>query len=638
MMKSRAAGCQAPARKFLVSRPFRNVIASTTKIGIVTAFLPGNNIICDVAMSRTFGRYTVLGQLGRGAMGVVYLAQDPALNRKVAVKTVDLGVEDPVEREFLRSRLLRDARAAAVLKHPNIVGIYDVFEEDGHAYLVMEYVEGESLEGLLKANPLPGPVMTLNVVRQMADALDYTHAQGVIHRDIKPANVMIDSTGTARIMDFGIARIADTRTSTPTGMVMGTVEYMAPEQILGEAVDGRADQFALAVVAYRMMTGSTLFGPNTIATLTYKLVHEAPPPPCTRNAALPPQVDAVLAKALAKSPTARFASCCGFTDMLEQAYSGAPTGSIAAPAPAVMGAQPTKQAVRSRSALAAGAAAVLVLAGGLAMVIRKPWNRAPRPPAESAEVTPGVPTAAPAGHGDVPPPVVEPVARPKDEPVAKPAARATPPPVTTPSPAIKPSPVIQKAVERPEPVDEEELPPPPKNGSNPTPYSVNLQRGLQQVKDNDYPAAVQSFTKAISLRPESAQAHYSRGTAYQRLEQYDAAMRDYSEALRLEPQMARAYLDTGACLVRLHRDPEAMIQFQKALELKPDLMLALMGRAGIYMRRKQYVRALADYDKAISLRPGYGPAYLNRARAREVLGDFAGAAADRKAESALHKP
>ena len=235
---------------------------------------------------------------------MVYLASDPMLNRQVAVKTVDLAVEEPEEREFLRSRLLRDARAAAVLKHPNIVGIYDVFEDSGRAYVVMEYVEGDSLAAQLKNNPLPDVSAMLKVLSQMADALDYTHARGVIHRDIKPANVMIDSTGTTKIMDFGIARISDTRTCTPTGMVMGTVEYMAPEQILGEPVDGRADQFALAVVAYQMMTGSTLFGPNTVATLTYKIVNEAPTPPCTRNAALPRGVDAVLAKALAKKPPA----------------------------------------------------------------------------------------------------------------------------------------------------------------------------------------------------------------------------------------------------------------------------------------------------------------------------------------------
>src|ERR1035438_6651112 len=124
-------------------------------------------------MNQTFGRYTVVGQLGRGAMGVVYLASDPMLNRQVAVKTVDLAVDDPAEREFLRSRLLRDARAAAVLKHPNIVSVHDVFEDGGRAYVVMEYVEGDSLSARLKANPLPDAAMILKVLRQMADALDY---------------------------------------------------------------------------------------------------------------------------------------------------------------------------------------------------------------------------------------------------------------------------------------------------------------------------------------------------------------------------------------------------------------------------------------------------------------------------------
>src|ERR1017187_4262546 len=296
-------------------------------------------------MSQTFGRYTVVRQLGRGAMGVVYLASDPLLNRQVAVKTGDLAVDDPEEREFLRSRLLRDARAAAVLKHPNIVSVYDVFEDGGRAYVVMEFVEGDSLSARLKANPLPGAATLLKVLRQMADALDYTHSRGVIHRDIKPANVMIDAAGTAKIMDFGIARICDTRTTTPTGMVMGTVEYMAPEQIRGEPVDGRADQFALAVVAYQMMTGSTLFGPHTIATLTYKIVNEAPPPPSTRNAALPRGVDAVVAKALAKTPSQRFTNCCEFALALAEAFSGAPTAPLV-PAPLV--AQPTQPGVPGR--------------------------------------------------------------------------------------------------------------------------------------------------------------------------------------------------------------------------------------------------------------------------------------------------
>jgi serine/threonine-protein kinase len=203
-------------------------------------------------MQEQIGRYTVRNQLGRGAMGVVYLAEDTLLNRQVAIKTIDLGVEDPSEREFLRNRLLRDARAAAVLSHPNIVSVHDVLQAGDTACVVMEYVCGESLAARLRSGLRLEPEAIVRILRQMASALDYTHSRGVIHRDVKPGNVMIDTGGTAKIMDFGIARLSDTRTVTPTGMVMGTVEYMAPEQVKGETVDGRADQFSLAAVAYQM--------------------------------------------------------------------------------------------------------------------------------------------------------------------------------------------------------------------------------------------------------------------------------------------------------------------------------------------------------------------------------------------------
>ena len=304
-------------------------------------------------------------------MGVVYLADDPTLNRQVAIKTVDLGVDDPEEREFLRTRLLRDARAAAILKHPNIVAVHDIFEDGSRAYVVMEYVEGASLAAQLQANPLPGAETILKLVGQMAAALDYTHAHGVVHRDIKPGNVMIDAGGNAKIMDFGIARIADTRTSTPTGMVIGTVEYMAPEQIRGEAVDGRADQFALGVVAYQMMTGGTLFGAQNIATLTYKIVHEAPPPPCSRNATLPGAVDAVVVKALAKTPSGRFATCSEFASALAQAASRTRRSTRVTLAPTETMVMPGRS--RSRSPLLA-MVAVLVLVGGV-LAVWKPWVR-----------------------------------------------------------------------------------------------------------------------------------------------------------------------------------------------------------------------------------------------------------------------
>jgi len=570
-------------------------------------------------------------------MGVVYLASDPMLNRQVALKTVDLGVDDPEEREFLRNRLLRDARAAALLKHPNIVSVYDVFEDGGRAYVVMEYVEGDTLSARLKANPLPDAPMILQVLRQMADALDYTHSRGVIHRDIKPANVMIDAAGTAKIMDFGIARISDTRTTTPTGMVMGTVEYMAPEQIRGETVDGRADQFALAVVAYQMMTGSSPFGPNTIATLTYKIVNEAPPPPSTRNASLPREVDTVLAKALAKTPSERFTNCCEFVGALAQAFFVAPTTPVG-PAPVVVAQftqpvipvpEPVQPAKRSRSAVLAAVVAGLGLGGALA--VWKPWNRTLQPPDQVAAVSPATATPVPTRK----PVASRPVALPKPHP-----PDANPMKAVSTSPNVTPPPVDPKRSEPLEPRGEAELlppPPVPKTGTNPTPFETAIQRGHEQLRTKDYPGAIQSFTKAIALRPNFAPAYYSRGVAHQNLEDNEVAVQNYSEAIRLAPDMALAYAARGVCLVRLHRDPDAMIDFQRALEMKPDLAFALNGRGGVYFRRKQYRMALADYDAAVKSNPRFAQAYLNRAHAREAVGDFRGANADREREAELRK-
>jgi len=576
-------------------------------------------------------------------MGVVYLASDPMLNRQVAVKTVDLGLDDPDEREFLRNRLLRDARAAAVLKHPNIVSIHDVFEDGERAYVVMEYIEGDSLAARLKANPLPNAATILQVLGQMADALDYTHSRGVIHRDIKPANVMIDTAGTAKIMDFGIARIGDTRTMTPTGMVMGTVEFMAPEQIRGETVDGRADQFSLAVVAYQMMTGSTLFGPHTLATLTYKIVNETPPPPCTLNAALPQAVDAILAKALAKTPAERFTNCGEFVRALAQAFSDTPTTRVTAiPLP-----KPAGSARRSRLPVLTVVVAVVVavVAVGGALAVWKPWERTPQPPEQVAaarpaavtpsDVTPTDVTPAPVPTPETVAPAPSPVAEPKPEPQeAKPNRAVSTPQAVTPSPAALPP------IAPPErPAEAEPLPPPavPKTGTIPAPFDMAIQRGQEQFKTKDYAGAIQSYKKAIELRPKYAPAYYSLGVAQYILERDELALQNYSEAIRLAPDMPLAYAARGVCLVRLHRDPDALIDFERALQLKPDLGIALNGRGGVYFRLGQYGRALRDYDEAIRSNPGFAPAYLNRARAREALGDFSGAAADRQREAELRK-
>src|SRR5271165_2561090 len=172
-------------------------------------------------MQETVGRYRILRPLGRGAMGLVFLAEDPSLNRQVAIKMLDILADSVGDREFLRTRLLRDAKAAAILSHPNIVSVFDIVEEGHSVYVVMEYIEGESLADYLDHTPLPDCEFTLRVLQQVAVGLDYTHSRGIVHRDIKPGNIMIGANGVVKILDFGIARISDVRTSTPTGMVMG---------------------------------------------------------------------------------------------------------------------------------------------------------------------------------------------------------------------------------------------------------------------------------------------------------------------------------------------------------------------------------------------------------------------------------
>jgi len=555
-------------------------------------------------------------------MGVVYLAEDPLLTRKVAIKTVDLGVDDAADREFMRGRLLRDARAAAVLSHPNIVSVHDVLEDGPTAYLVMEYVAGESLAARLK-NGTPDTPTSLRILRQMASALDYAHSRGVIHRDIKPGNVMLDASGGAKIMDFGIARITDTRTVTPTGMVMGTIEFMAPEQIKGEPMDGRADQFSLAAVAYQMMTGSTLFGQHTLATLAYKMVNEAPVAVTARNAALPPAVDAVLNKALSKSPADRYGTCTEFVDALDQVLSGK------APPTTVLLSETTRQTVLpAQSTQPAKRLALTLLAAGLGvavlssvLVVWKPWVKATT--AARPDLTATSATSVP-------------VHEPKATRPPHPAKKATTETVAESRPPEE-TPVSLPRTEAPPPPEKLPEPPPAKTTGPliPPKATQQFQLGMEQLKAGDDAAAIQSFTAAIALYPGFAQAYHNRGTARQRLDQNEEAIRDYSEAVRLNPHEPLAFAGLGVCLVRLRRDDEAFAAFNHALELKPDLATALNGRGGVHFRRKQFLLALRDYDAAISANPRFAPAYLNRAHARQAIGDAAGAAADLKMERQL---
>jgi tRNA A-37 threonylcarbamoyl transferase component Bud32 len=266
------------------------------------------------------GRYKIVRELGRGAMGVVYHAIDPNIGRPVAIKTIHLGVgRKPEEQERLRERLLREARSAGILSHPGIVTIYDVEHQGEVAYIAMEYVDGPTLDHVLSERATIPPSKLFSVLSQTAAALDYAHQKGIVHRDIKPANIMIAADGTCKITDFGIAKITASDQFTMTGAIVGTPHYMSPEQVQGHSVDGRSDQFSLAVIAYEALTGEKPYTGEHLTTVVYKIVTEEPPPPHHLNPSLSGPIDTVLRKALAKKPDARFSTCQEFVETLEKA-------------------------------------------------------------------------------------------------------------------------------------------------------------------------------------------------------------------------------------------------------------------------------------------------------------------------------
>jgi eukaryotic-like serine/threonine-protein kinase len=261
------------------------------------------------------GRYEIVGELGRGAMGIVYKAVDPVIGRTVAVKTIRLSEEGTgLKHAELLTRFQTEARAAGLLTHPNIVVVFDAGEEDGLYYITMELVEGKSLQALLDGGhsfPLP---RTLRILDQTCSALQFAHERNVVHRDIKPANLMLTADDTVKITDFGTAKILQFGCTQQTSHVMGTPSYMSPEQVKGRAVDGRSDIFSLGVMLYEMVTGEKPFPGQNITTVIYKIVNEDPVPPRQIDPSIHPGISAVVMKALAKEPEQRYQSC---REMLE---------------------------------------------------------------------------------------------------------------------------------------------------------------------------------------------------------------------------------------------------------------------------------------------------------------------------------
>ncbi len=383
------------------------------------------------------GRYVVQGELGRGGMGIVYDAHDPMIGRNVAVKVINLrAMSEGADESFLRERLFREARSCGKLLHPGIVIVFDVGQADDSAFIAMERVDGPSLHGIISSGTQIATKEVLRIVEQAAAALDFAHVHGIVHRDIKPANIMLTSEGAVKVADFGIAKIMSGATTTVTQAVLGTPSYMSPEQIEARDLDGRSDQFSLAVLSYELLTGIKPFQGDSIATIAHQIVYGQRPSPRSVNASLPAGLDGVFERAFARVREERFPTCAAFAAALRMAFEAV----VSRPTIPVM---PPATPERSGFRFLPWAVLVLLLAAGGAFYFNKRANQSPavaeEPSANDSPVaapkTPDTSNVAPVKESSTaPPPAANPVVA-TAPPVIK-QFRADPETVKTGTPAM----------------------------------------------------------------------------------------------------------------------------------------------------------------------------------------------------------
>ncbi len=267
-------------------------------------------------MIETLGRYKILSIIGQGAMGVVYKAIDPMIDRTVAIKTVNLNLTRDEIEEF-EARFRQEIKAAGRLNHPNIVTIYDVGRNENMAYMAMEYLDGKELKDILAdGQEVPPVASTVDWIAQIAQGLEFAHENDIVHRDVKPSNIMVVRGGLAKITDFGIARMPTSAVKTMTGLILGSPRYMSPEQVIGKNLDYRTDIFSLGVVLHEALTGTPPFDGDNVNAIMYATVNSQPPAPSATNRQVPAMLDLIINKALAKTVDERYQSMREFANDL----------------------------------------------------------------------------------------------------------------------------------------------------------------------------------------------------------------------------------------------------------------------------------------------------------------------------------
>ena len=413
------------------------------------------------------GKYEISGILGKGAMGTVYDARDPVIDRRVAIKTLTLPDAADTETQEELARFKREAQAAGRLTHPNIVGVFDYGETATLAYIVMEFVDGPSLKSLLDKNERFPTAETVRVMEALLAGLQFSHERGVVHRDIKPANIMLTRAGQVKIADFGIARI-ESSSMTQAGTIMGTPAYMSPEQFMGQTVDARTDIYSAGVVLYQMLTGERPFE-GSMTAIMHKVLNVAPPMPSELSVTAPHMLDGVVARAMAKRPEQRFATADEFARALRAAFEGKAVGApaadveatmLAAPSPASTARPTPVPSARAVSPLPAKRNLVPLLAGVSALVLAAAgggwyWFSGRTPPA----ITTAAITPAP-----IPLPIPLPTPPPTTLPPPPIAVAPTIPQIPTPAPPL----VLPPTIATPAPVVPSPAPPAPPIAPPPT--------------------------------------------------------------------------------------------------------------------------------------------------------------------------
>jgi len=528
---------------------------------------------------KTLGKYRLIERLGRGGMAEVYRAYQPSLEREVAIKVMHGYL---AEDEGFVGRFKREARAVATLRHPHIVQVYDFDIEDDTYYMVMEYIGGETLKARLKRFNAQGKRMPLEeVVRifcALCDALDYAHAQGRIHRDIKPANIMFDGERLV-LTDFGIASIVGGTRYTATGAMIGTPAYMSPEQGQGEPGDVRSDVYALGVILYEMVAGRVPYDADTPLAIVLKHLNEPLPLPRQVSAGVPPTVERVILKALAKSPDGRYQSAGGLAEALEAAVerAGIPTEIPSVPLePAAETTAPPPVAVpapvpRRLPWGLIGVASLIVVGLIAAALLVLPNLRG------GTETT--VPAVTPT------PTAVTPTPTPLTAQLTSPAVPAT----GVPSPAAP---------------------------STPQPEAVAYyEAGAAAFQDWDLEQAIQELSLAVEADPGFAEAYHLRGVVYREAGQLAEAEADLTQAIALEPDLVEAYYERGYLYLDLARGEDARRDLTTVIELQPDHAEAYYRRAQAcdwYIHDCDRHLVLADLGRVIELAPDFAEVWLFR--------------------------